>query len=155
MSILWKKFTTKGAVGSIYTGLTVATVLLILSPTVWVDIVHKSEKAAVEKEIKAIEDPSKAKVEALEKQKVGLDASQTEQIDASIAAEKQTAEAQIKEAKVRMPKAIFPLKNPGIYSMSAAFLVGILLSLMGRDKDAEAKYDEEKLRSYIGVGAEK
>jgi hypothetical protein len=33
--------------------------------------------------------------------------------------------------------------------MSAAFLVGILLSLMGREKDAEAKYDEEKLRSYI------
>jgi len=26
---------------------------------------------------------------------------------------------------------------------------------MGREKDAEAKYDEEKLRSYIGIGAEK
>lgn len=155
MSIMWKKFTTKGAVGSIYTGLTVATVLLILSPTVWVDIVHKSEKAAVEKEIKAIEDPSKAKVEALEKQKVGLDASQMAQIDAAIAAEKQSADVQIKEAKAKMPKAIFPLKNPGIYSMSAAFLVGIFLSLLGRDKDAEAKYDEEKLRSYIGIGAEK
>jgi cation/acetate symporter len=39
--------------------------------------------------------------------------------------------------------------------MSAAFLVGILLSLLGRDKDAEAKYDEEKVRSCIGIGAEK
>jgi cation/acetate symporter len=155
MSIMWKKFTTKGAVGSIYTGLTVATVLLILSPTVWVDIIHKDAKATVEKEIKAIEDPSKVKVEALEKQKVGLDASQTAQIEAAIAAEKQTADVQIKEAKAKMPKAIFPLRNPGIYSMSAAFLVGILLSLMGRDKDAEAKYDEEKMRSYIGIGAEK
>jgi cation/acetate symporter len=157
MSIMWKKFTTKGAVGSIYTGLIVATGLLILSPTVWVDIVHKSEKAAVEKEIKAtIEDPLKAKIEALEKQKAGLDASQTAQIDASIAAEKKTADDQIKKAKEdKMPKPIFPLKNPGIFSMSAAFLVGILLSLMGREKDAEAKYDEEKLRSYIGIGAEK
>ena len=46
MSIMWKKFTTNGAVYSIYTGLFIATVLIILSPTVWVDIVHKSEKAA-------------------------------------------------------------------------------------------------------------
>jgi cation/acetate symporter len=154
---MWKRFTTKGAVGSIYTGLIVATVLLILSPTVWVDIVHKSEKAAVEKEIQAtIEDPLKAKNEALEKQKAGLDASQTAQIDASIAAEKKTADDQIKKVKEdKMPKPIFPLKNPAIYSMSAAFLVGILLSLLGRDKDAEAKYDGEKLRSYIGIGAEK
>jgi hypothetical protein len=29
------------------------------------------------------------------------------------------------------------------------------LSLLGREKDAEAKYDEEKLRSYIGIGSEK
>ena len=43
MSILWKKFTTKGAVASIYTGLILATVLIILSPTVWVDIVHKGK----------------------------------------------------------------------------------------------------------------
>ena len=46
MSILWKKFTTKGAVASIYTGLILATVLIILSPTVWVDIVHLKEKTA-------------------------------------------------------------------------------------------------------------
>ncbi len=41
MSIMWKKFTTTGAVTSIYTGLIVAVVLLILSPTVWVDIVQQ------------------------------------------------------------------------------------------------------------------
>jgi cation/acetate symporter len=52
------------------------------------------------------------------------------------------------------PKAIFPLKNPAIYSMTAAFLIGILFSLFGREKEAEAKYEEEKLRSYIGIGAE-
>ncbi len=152
MSILWKKFTTKGAVASIYTGLVIATVLIILSPTVWVDIVHKSEKAAVEKEVKAVEDASKAKIAALEQQKASVKA--PVEIDASIAAEKQTADAQIKEAKTRMPKPIFPLKNPGIYSMSAAFLVGILFSLFGREKEAEAKYNDEKIRSYIGIGAE-
>lgn len=155
MSILWKKFTTAGAVTSIYSGLTVATVLLILSPTVWVDIVQKDEKAVVEKQVKGIEDGVKAKVAELEKQKVpGMDPAMTAQIDVSIAAEKKAAEPQIKEAKSKMPKAIFPLKNPGIYSMAAAFLIGIFVSLMAPDKVAEAKFEGQKLREYIGIGAE-
>ena len=61
MSITWKKFTTNGAVYSIYTGLFLATILIVLSPTVWVDIVHKSEKVAVEKEMKAIDDSFQGK----------------------------------------------------------------------------------------------
>jgi cation/acetate symporter len=208
MSIMWKRFTTKGAVGSIYTGLTIATVLLILSPTVWVDIVHKSEKAAwetkekvdkirkdmkiaapgqiltsedeaanmkIEKaaamEIIAADAAVKTKVDALKK---GLktapegsalspaNAEGNKQINDQVDQILMTDAPKIYTEKIESitsvspkPKAIFPLKNPAIYSMSAAFLVGILLSLMGRDKDAEAKYDEEKLRSYIGIGAEK
>jgi cation/acetate symporter len=53
-----------------------------------------------------------------------------------------------------MPKAIFPLKNPAVYSMSAAFLIGILVSLMAPDKKAEEKYAAQKLREYVGIGAE-
>jgi cation/acetate symporter len=53
-----------------------------------------------------------------------------------------------------MPQPIFPLKNPGIYSMAAAFLMGILVSLMAPDKVAESKYDAQKLREYVGIGAE-
>lgn len=155
MSIMWKKFTTAGAVTSIYSGLIVATVLLILSPTVWVDIVHKSEVDAITKQVKGIEDAAKAKIGEIEKQKApGLDAAKMAEIDAAIAAEKKAVEAQTKEAKAAMPKAIFPLKNPGIYSMAAAFLIGILVSLMASDKVAESKYDAQKLREYIGVGAE-
>lgn len=154
MSIMWKRFTTLGAVTSIYTGLTVATVLLILSPTVWVDIIHKGEKAAVEAEIKAIEDPLKARIASFENQKAGLDASQIAQAEASIAAEKQEAEARIKEAQAKMPTPVFPLKNPGIFSMAAAFLAGIFFSLIGRDKEAELRFEDEKLRTYIGIGAE-
>jgi len=154
MSIMWKKFTTKGAVASIYTGLAVATVLIILSPTVWVDIVHKEEKAAVETQVKAVEEASKTRIEVLESRKAGLDPILIAQLDSSIAAEKLETESRVKEAKAGMPKAIFPLKNPGIFSMGAAFLVGILFSLLGRDRDAEAKFEDEKLRSYIGIGAE-
>ena len=38
MSITWRGFSTFGAVCSIVTGTTLAVVLIIISPTVWVDI---------------------------------------------------------------------------------------------------------------------
>lgn len=149
LSIVWKKFTTKGAVASIYTGLVLAVGLIVISPTVWVDIFHKDEKAAVEKQIKAIEDGSKAKIAELEQLKAA-----GQNVDAAIAAEKAQADAQLKEAKAQMPKAPFKLKNPAVFSMGAAFLVGILFSLMGREKRAEEMFEEEKLRTYVGIGAE-
>jgi cation/acetate symporter len=93
MSIMWKKFTTKGAVASICSGMILSVVLIVLSPTVWVDI-------------------------------FGMEA------------------------------AIFPYKNPGLFSMSTAFFVGIAVSLIWPEKEAEEKYADLKLRQYAGVGAE-
>ena len=207
MSILWKKFTTKGAVASIYTGLILATVLIILSPTVWVDIVHLKEKTAwdvkekvdkINQDIKiaapgqilspedeaankktekaaamviiAADKAVKAKVDTLKKGIKSVaegavlssaDVDSNKQIDDQIGQILATESPRIYSEKVEAviavspkPKPIFPLKNPAIYSMSAAFLIGILFSLFGRDKDAEAKYEDEKLRSYIGIGAE-
>jgi cation/acetate symporter len=207
MSILWNKFTTKGAVLSIYTGLILATVLIILSPTVWVDIVHKNEKAAwevkdkvdkinkdlkiaapgqtlsaedeaankkIEKaaamEILAADTVVKGKIDTLKK---GLktapegtalssaDADSNKKINDQVDQILMSETPRIYKEKVETvtsvspkPKPIFPLKNPAIYSMSAAFLVGILISLFSREKEAEAKYEDEKLRSYLGIGAE-
>jgi cation/acetate symporter len=51
-------------------------------------------------------------------------------------------------------KALFPLRNPAIVSMTAAFLAGIVGSLLTREPRAEALFDDEKLRTYLGVGAE-
>ena len=144
LSITWKKFTTKGAVASIYTGLILAVSLIILSPTVWVDVFHAKEKAAVEKQIKDLETQSKPKIEALEKEGKTTEAAQ----------EKVQMETKIKELKAEMPKAIFPMKNPAVISMGAAFLIGIFFSLAGREKEAEDKFEEEKLRTYVGIGAE-
>jgi len=93
LSIVWKRFTTAGAVASILTGAFLAILLIVLSPTVWVDIFHNE-------------------------------------------------------------KAIFPLKNPAIFSMTASFLVAFLVSLMSRDERAQAMYEDEKLRTYLGIGAE-
>ena len=52
------------------------------------------------------------------------------------------------------PHAIFPLRNPAIVSMPAAFIVGIIASLARREPTAEAMFEDEKLRTYLGVGAE-
>jgi cation/acetate symporter len=93
LSIVWRRFNTMGAVWSIATGAFMSLLLIVLSPTVWVDLLGN-------------------------------------------------------------PKAIFPLRNPAIVSMSMAFLVAIVASLVTREPSAEAMFDDEKLRTYLGVGAE-
>jgi cation/acetate symporter len=93
LSIVWRRFTTAGAVWSIGTGAVVSLALIVCSPTVWVDVLHHTAP-------------------------------------------------------------LFPLRNPAIVSMPAAFLAGLLASLATREPEAEAKFDDEKLRTYLGVGAE-
>jgi len=100
MSITWKRFTTPGAVASMVTGLVVSVVLIVLSPTVWEDVLQKGVDKAV------------------------------------------------------LAHAPFPMKNPALFSMLAAFAVGIIVSLMTREQRAEEMFEEEKLRTYVGIGAE-
>jgi cation/acetate symporter len=93
MSIVWKKFTTQGAVWSILVGAFSSIMMIMLSKTVWVDV-FKNEAA------------------------------------------------------------IFPMKNPAIFSMTAAFAVGIIVSLVAPEQEAQDKFEDEKIRTYLGVGAE-
>ncbi len=93
MSIVWRRFTTWGAVWSILVGAASSVGSIVLSETVWVDLFH-------------------------------------------------------------FEHAIFPLKNPAIFSMSAAFLAGIVVSLLTPEPEARRKFESEKLRTYLGVGAE-
>lgn len=95
LSIFWKRFTTQGAVWGILTGAFLAVGLIVVSPTVWVDVL-KYPKETV----------------------------------------------------------LFPLKNPAIVSMTASFVVAILVSLVTREETAEKKYDEQRIRAYLGIGAE-
>jgi cation/acetate symporter len=39
-------------------------------------------------------------------------------------------------------------------SMTVSFIVGIVVSLMTKEETAEAAFDDEKLRTYLGIGAE-
>jgi cation/acetate symporter len=93
LSITWRRFNTAGAVTAIVTGAILSVTLILLSPTVWVDLFGNSTS-------------------------------------------------------------IVPLRNPAIVSMPAAFAVAILVSLLTREPEAEARFDDEKLRTYLGVGAE-
>ncbi len=149
LSITWKKLTTYGVVWSIYTGVIVATVLIILSPTVWVDIIHKEDVAKVNAQVKEADTAMAAadtQIAEIQKQIITADAinamkkkdqeaalQKNAATEASIAAkkaEKDQLAAKKKEAASQMPKPIFPLKNPGIYSMAAAFLMAFLVSII-------------------------
>ena len=93
MSVLWKRFSTWGAVTSILSGAFISIGMIIVSQTVWVDVFHNKQ-------------------------------------------------------------ALIGLKNPCIVSMSLAFAIGIVVSLLTPDAQAQAKFEDEKLRVYLGVGAE-
>jgi cation/acetate symporter len=43
LSIVWKRFTTAGAVASIVTGAVLSVLLIVLSPTVWVDLFKNAQ----------------------------------------------------------------------------------------------------------------
>ncbi len=43
LSMLWKRFTTRGAVASVVTGTLSSLILITLSPTIWVDVLKHSE----------------------------------------------------------------------------------------------------------------
>jgi cation/acetate symporter len=49
---------------------------------------------------------------------------------------------------------IFPLENPAIVSIPAAFVAGIVVSLLTPDPVAESRFEDEKLRTYAGIGAD-
>jgi cation/acetate symporter len=173
LSVTWKKLTTYGVVWSIYTGVIVATVLIILSPTVWVDIIHKDDVAKVTTQMKdadtamAAADTQIAEIQkqiitadainAMKKKDQGAAMEKNAATETSIAAkkaEKEQLAAKKKEAASQMPKPIFPLKNPGIYSMAAAFLMAFLVSIISPEKSAEDKFAGVKVREYLGIGSE-
>ncbi len=89
LSIVWRKFTTRGAVASMVTGTVGAIVMIALSPTVMVGVLGR-------------------------------------------------------------PSAIIGLKNPAIVTMTLAFVVGIVTSLVWPEPEAEAKYAAASRRMLLG-----
>jgi cation/acetate symporter len=46
---------------------------------------------------------------------------------------------------------LFPLKNPALISMPLAFAVGIVVSLLTREAEAEERFYEAERRIHVGV----
>jgi cation/acetate symporter len=103
LSIMWKRFTTRAAVASILTGAFLSVGMIVISPTVWGDVLGHTALGPDGKPVS-----------------VGLIA----------------------------------LRNPAIVSMTAAFLVGWLVSLVTTEKRAQDLFEDEKLRLHLGIGAE-
>ena len=144
LSIVWKRLTTAGAAASIYTGMVVAVVLILLSPTVYVDVMQAPQKKAL--------DTATALVTKIDKEikAPGFDPAQLTAKQAELTAAK-TDEA---SKKAVIKPAPFPMKNPGVFSMGLAFLVAFLVSMMTREREAEEMFESEKVRTYLGIGAE-
>ncbi len=97
LSMFWSGLTTKGAVIGGFTGLICAAVLIILGPTVWVDVLHHES-------------------------------------------------------------AIFPYKNPAIFSIPMAFFVAWIVSITDKSPRAAIDrdgFDAQYVRSLTGIGAAK
>jgi cation/acetate symporter len=93
LAMVWRRFTTNGAVASMATGTLSSIILIALSPTIMIDILKR-------------------------------------------------------------PEAIFPLKNPGLVSMSLSFAVGIAVSLARPEKAAAEKFSEVERRMLLGPDAD-
>ena len=89
LSMTWRRFTTKGAVASMVTGTVSTLTLILLSPTVWKDL-------------------------------------------------------------LKNPEAVISLKNPGVITVPLSFLVGIVVSLMTREPEAETGFDAAQHRMEFG-----
>jgi cation/acetate symporter len=89
LSMTWRRFTTKGAVASMVTGTASTLILILLSPTVWKDL-------------------------------------------------------------LKHPEAVVSLKNPGIITVPLSFLVGIVVSLVTREPEAETGFDAAQHRMHFG-----
>jgi cation/acetate symporter len=184
MSIMWKRFTTNGAVWSMYTGLTLAVVLIGLSPTVFEDVFQaapvKARAAAAAKFTRYdgySKDPAQAlatlqanavavsadlaipnlnpKVKENRTKALAIDQADIALLQSgTFPAALLAAKADKAKADGEVSAAPFPMKNPAIFSMGAAFLVGILFSLLKPEASAAEMFEAEKVRTYVGIGAE-
>jgi cation/acetate symporter len=184
MSIMWKRFTTAGAVWSMYTGLTLAVVLIALSPTVYEDVFQANPvkaRAAAAAKFARFDGYSKDTAKALatlQPKAVALTADlavpnlnpkikenktkdlATTQADivllqgVNFPAALAAAKVDKVKADGEVSAAPFPMKNPAIFSIGGAFLIGILVSLFKREESAEEMFEAEKVRTYVGIGAE-
>jgi cation/acetate symporter len=132
MSVFWRKFTTWGAVCSILFGTIATLVLIYLGPTIQLDLLFGKAGDVV--------------TPALAAKAAGIPGLETMTAGSKIAAAHLTAYM----AWLKTQWWFFPLKNPCLYTMTGAFLVGIIVSLLAPEKSAEEGFTEVERRALLG-----
>ena len=141
LSLFWRKFNTAGIVSGLVVGTVTALGLVMISPVMTypknvaadakkvMDVLEKKQATGAvlaDKEVKAL---AKSRVD-YQKNKDGT-------------------------SMVGLDKAIFPLKNPGIFSVPVGFLAAVFGCLLFRDRRAEEMFDEIDVRQNTGLGIAK
>ncbi|MBL8667683.1 MAG: cation/acetate symporter ActP [Rhodospirillales bacterium] len=132
MSVFWKRFTTWGAVCSILFG-TFATLLLIyLGPTIQIDLLFGKAGDVI--------------TPALAAKVAGIPGLETALAGAKLTADHVAAYGSYLAGQWWF----FPLKNPCILTMTGAFLIGIIVSLLAPERSAQEGFTEVERRAVLG-----
>ena len=132
MSVFWKRFTTWGAVTSILFGTFATLILLYLGPTIQIDLLFGKAGDVV--------------TPALAAKVVGIPGLETVIAGAKLTAEHLAAYG----TWLTSQWWYFPLKNPCIFTMTGAFVIGIIVSLLAPERSAEEGFIEVERRALLG-----
>jgi cation/acetate symporter len=155
LTLYWKRCNTTGVVAGLIIGTFTAIALVLVSPNMTYPL---QVRAANQKAI----DASSARIAKLNGDIAATsDAAAQEKLKAAVvAAEKGKAAAEARNkalgsdttSLVGLEKPLYPLKNPGLFSIPIGFLAVFLFSLLRRDARAEGMWDELYVRSHTGIG---
>jgi cation/acetate symporter len=133
LSVFWRRFTTWGAVSSILFGAIATLVLITLGPTIQFDLLFPK----VGTEITQAMVDAYHSIPGMEGIAVGG------KINAALTA--------AYKAHVMAQWWYFPLKNPCIYTMTGAFFIGIVISLLAPERAAAEGFAEVERRAVLGA----
>ena len=132
MSVFWKRFTTWGAVTSILFGTFATLLLLYLGPTIQIDLLFGKAGDVI--------------TPALAAKVAGISGLETVTAGAKLTAEHLAAYG----TWLGSQWWYFPLKNPCLFTMTGAFLVGIVVSLLFSERTALEGFIEVERRALLG-----
>ena len=141
LSLFWKRFNTAGIVSGLVVGTVTALGLVVISPV----MTYPKKVAADAKKI----------VETLEQKMAGGAVLADKEVKVL---EKSRADYEKNKngtSMVGLDKPIFPLKNPGIFSVPIGFLAAVFGCLLFRDRRAEDMFAEIDVRQNTGLGIAK
>jgi cation/acetate symporter len=143
LTLYWKRCNTWGVLAGVIGGTTLAIILVLVSP----NMTYPAQ----------VRQAALASVEQLQQKLNQLPAEQSEQRAALIEQQTQarsTAQAIAPDATsmVGLREPLMPLRNPGLISIPAGFLLVILFSLLFRDSRSLSLWAQMSVRQHTGIG---